>query len=73
MSALPPELAVQVISLRRAASDPKRTCQYHEMVQVECRELRVIILSVHDEAVVVREFIATGAAENVLQSRVARI
>ena len=38
-------------------------------IQAECPQLRVIILSVHDDPVVIREITAAGTAGYVLQSR----
>ena len=37
--------------------------------EAECPQLRVISLSVHDQAIVIREIIAAAAAGYVLQSR----
>ena len=66
---LSPDAAIANLTLPRNGRGVNVNIIKH--VRAECPELKIIILSVHDDPVVIREVMAAGAAGYVLKSRAA--
>jgi DNA-binding NarL/FixJ family response regulator len=66
---LSPDAVIADLTLPRNGRGANVNIMKH--VLAECPELKIIVLSVHDDSVVIREVMATGAAGYVLKSRAA--
>jgi len=66
---LSPDAAIANLTLPRSGRGVNVNIM--KRLRAECPELKIIILSVHDDPVVIREVMAAGAVGYVLKSRAA--